>query len=171
MVGQAENVPVKQGHLGLNLSQISTTPVHKTAKKKSGVDFFNQGTTQVSADKMQGAIGIRKPSPDRLTTQRQVQELVDQVQFKKQKQMEKEALRLELLQQIKEKQFRKERDRVLIDKKILSINRSKLAQMGVVLPADMPPETETDLNKLASVENFTKTQIEGLKNIVSAYHR
>ena len=43
--------------------------------------------------------------------------------------------------------------------------------MGVVLPADMPPETETDLNKLASVENFTKTQIEGLKNIVSAYHR
>ena len=158
LVGQAENVPIKQAASGLNLNQmnISTSPLPKPAKKKSGVDFFDQGTAVLSADKMRGAIGIRKPSPERLTTTRQVQELIDQVQFKKKKQMEKEALRLDLLQQIKEKQFRKERDRVLIDKKILAMNRSKLASMGVVLPSDSPPETETDLNKLASVENFTK---------------
>ena len=52
---------------------------------------------------------------------------------------------------------------MLIDKKILAMNRSKLASMGVVLPSDSPSDTETDLNKLASVENFTKNQIEGLK--------
>lgn len=80
----------------------------------------------------------------------------------------KAQLRNELETQMKQKVFKRERERLLLDDKSLVTSKGLLQGVGARLPDYRPGEETTDLNLLSQDENFTDAQVKQLQRIANA---